>query len=201
MASVVPALTPVLAAACADYLRAPPIVITALTPLPIRLAVDEPLTVGADRIVNTLAASHLYRTDTIVVDLGTATTYDCITGDGVFVGGVIAPGVHTGAERLMERTAKLPRVEIRVPEGVIGRRTETCLQSGIFFGAVDAVDGMIRRIRDEWQRPNVLVVATGGLATLIGPHCAGVDRVEPTLTVRGVWMAGRIVAASGNSSR
>ena len=187
--SVVPSLSSVLREACERYLQLAAVGIDARTPLPIRLEVDEPLTVGADRIVNTLAASRTYRVDSIVVDLGTATTYDCVTADGVFVGGVIAPGVRTGAERLTERTAKLPRVELAEPPGVIGKRTETCLQSGIFFGAVDAVDGMVRRIRQEWNRPDALVVATGGLAPLIGPHCSTVQFIEPFLTLQGLRLA------------
>lgn len=198
IASVVPAMTPLLSHTCRAYLGVLLAEVTARTPLPIRLAVDEPLTVGPDRIVNTLAASRLYQSDTIVVDLGTATTYDCITAAGEFIGGVIAPGVRTSAERLTERAAMLPRVEMRRPEAVIGRRTETCLHSGIFFGAVDAVDGMVSRIRREWGRPQTLVVATGGLAQMIGPHCAQVDRVEPTLTLRGVWMAGRLMDAAAD---
>lgn len=187
--SVVPSLSSVLREACERYLQAHAVGIDAHTPLPIRLEVDEPLTVGADRIVNTLAASRVYRTDSIVVDLGTATTYDCVTADGVFIGGVIAPGVRSAAERLTERTAKLPRVELAHPAVVIGKRTETCLQSGIFYGAVDAVDGMVRRIREEWSRPDALVVATGGLATLIGPHCRTVQLIEPFLTLHGLRLA------------
>ena len=187
--SVVPALSGVLRSASERYLGAPAVPIDARTPLPIRLDVDEPMTVGADRIVNTLAASRAYQTDTIVVDLGTATTYDCITADGVFIGGVIAPGVRTAAERLIGGTAKLPRVELESPERVIGTRTEACLQSGIFYGAVDGVDGMVRRIRAEWNRPNALVVATGGLASLLGPHCEMVNRIEPFLTLHGLRLA------------
>lgn len=187
--SVVPSLSGVLREACERYLHAPAVAIDARTPLPIRLDVDEPLTVGADRIVNTLAASRAYQADSIVVDLGTATTYDCVTADGVFIGGIIAPGGRTGAERLTERTAKLPRVELAEPVSVIGKRTEACLQSGIFYGAVDAVDGMVRRIREEWKRPDALVVATGGLATLIGPHCGTVQVIEPFLTLHGLRLA------------
>lgn len=200
--SVVPAMTTLLAEGCRRYLDVEAVVVDARTPLPIRLDVEEPLTVGADRIVNTLAASRLYRADTIVVDLGTATTYDCITRDGVFIGGVISPGVRTAAERLTERTAKLPRVELRAPERVIGRRTETCLMSGIFYGAVDAIDGTVRRIRDEWGRPDARVVATGGLASLVGPHCATVQAVEPFLTLQGLLFAHEHVsgAAGGDAA-
>jgi type III pantothenate kinase len=187
--SVVPALTLTLGDACRRYLGAEVRVVDARTPLPITLDVEEPLTVGADRIVNTLAALRMFGVDTVVVDLGTATTFDCITRDGVFIGGVISPGVKTAASNLTERTAKLPRVELVPPQRVIGRRTETCIQSGVFFGAVDAIDGIVTRIREEWGAPELLVVATGGLAELIGPHCRTVQRVEPFLTLYGLEFA------------
>ena len=165
--------------------------------LPIRLDVDEPMTVGADRIVNTLAAREMYRRDTIAVDLGTATTFDCITGEGVFQGGVISPGLLAGLEWLAARTAKLPHVELRPPERVIGRRTETCIQSGVFYQGVDSVDGIVRRIKEEWGRPDAWVVATGGFANTLGPHLATVDEIEPFLTLYGLAMAGEhILGAS-----
>lgn len=173
------------------------VVVDADLPLPIRLEVEEPRTVGADRIVNTLAAKERFGRDTIVVDLGTATTYDCITGDGVFLGGVIAPGIQAGIDWLGRRTAKLPRVELLPPERVIGRRTETCIQSGVFFSAVDAVDGIVRRIRGEWERPEALVVATGGLAPVIAPRTETVDRVEPFLTLHGLSLAGAFERPGG----
>jgi type III pantothenate kinase len=162
--------------------------------LPIRLDVEEPRTVGADRIVNTLAACQLYRRDTLAVDLGTATTFDCITGDGVFLGGVISPGLPAGLDWLAARTAKLPRVELLPPEVVIGRRTETCIQSGVFYQAVDSVDGIVRRIKEEWGRPDAYVVATGGFASVIGPHLATVDEISPFLTLYGLAMAGEHIA-------
>jgi type III pantothenate kinase len=199
--SVVPPLTPVLVEMCERHLGIRVAVIDAHSPLPIRLDVEEPLTVGADRIVNTLAAAQLYGRDTIAVDLGTATTFDCITADGVFVGGVIAPGVTTAADTLVRRTAKLPRVDLERPATVIGRRTETCLRSGIFFGAVDSIDGMVERIRREWQRPDPLVVATGGLATLIGPHCRTVERVVPFLTLHGLDLAYRFLEEKDSGLR
>jgi type III pantothenate kinase len=189
--SVVPQFTPTLVEMCKHHLGIRVAVIDARTQLPITLRVDEPLTVGADRIVNTLAAATLFKRDTIAVDLGTATTFDCITADGIFLGGVIAPGVTTAAETLVRRTAKLPRVDLEPPTEVIGKRTETCLRSGIFYSAVDAIDGIVDRIKREWQRPNVLVVATGGLSTLIGPHCRTVERIEPYLTLQGLDLAYR----------
>jgi len=160
--------------------------------LPIRLEVDDPSTVGMDRIANTLAASHLYREDAIVVDMGTATTYDCITGDGSFQGGVISPGLQAGQEWLGARTAKLPRVEVARPERVIGRRTESCLQSGLFYSAVDSVDGLVTRIREEWERPGARVIATGGHARRIAPHSRTIERVDPHLTLIGLELAGRL---------
>jgi type III pantothenate kinase len=187
--SVVPALTLTLTDACRRYLGAEVAAVGARTPLPIKLDVEEPLTVGADRIVNTLAALRMFGVDTVVVDLGTATTFDCITRDGVFIGGVISPGVKTAASNLTERTAKLPRVELVPPQRVIGRRTEACIQSGVFYGAVDAIDGTVTRIREEWGVPELLVVATGGLAELIGPHCRTVQKIEPFLTLYGLEFA------------
>jgi type III pantothenate kinase len=195
VASVVPPATAALTDTLHRLLGLEVTVVDARAPLPIRLLVDEPLTVGADRIANTLAAAELFARDTIAVDLGTATTFDCITASGDFVGGVISPGLRTGAETLVRRTAKLPRVDLEPPAHVIGRRTEASLRSGIFFGAVDAIDGIVRRIRNEWQKPDALVVATGGLAPFIAPHCETVDRVEPHLTLIGIAIAHRHIRA------
>jgi type III pantothenate kinase len=195
--SVVPALTAPLAEACEQAVGAKPLIIDARSPLPIRLDVEEPLTVGADRIINTLAASRLYKRDTIVVDLGTATTYDCITADGVFIGGVIAPGVRTSAETLFRRTSKLPATEIAPPARVIGRRTEECIRSGVVFGSAEAIDGLVRRIKAEWPGGTVpLVVATGGLATVFQPFCKEFDLVEPYLTLDGLRIAHGLVTGA-----
>ncbi|MEO5509661.1 MAG: type III pantothenate kinase [Longimicrobiales bacterium] len=187
--SVVPSMTRILEQSAERHLGARVAIIDGNTTLPIRLDVDEPASVGADRIANTLAAMRLYKRDTIAVDFGTATTFDCITADGVFVGGVIAPGLQTGAETLVRRTAALPSVDLTPPEFVIGRRTSTAMRSGIFFGAVEAIDGVVRRIKKEWQRENPLVVATGGLSTVIAPHCTTIDKVEPYMTLYGLDFA------------
>lgn len=194
--SVVPALTDPLAEACESLLGHKPVVIDGRTPLPIRLDVEEPLTVGADRIINTLAASRLYERDTIVVDLGTATTYDCITADGVFLGGVIAPGVRTSAETLFRKTSKLPATELTAPARVIGRRTEECIRSGVVFGAAEAVNGIVRRIKAEWPTPRVpLVIGTGGLAPMLARFATELERVEPALTLVGLRLAWEWVKA------
>ena len=188
--SVVPSVNYVWAKTLGVITNAEVISVGPLSDLPIELDVDEPMSVGADRIVNTLAARELYRRDTIAVDLGTATTFDCITRDGVFQGGVISPGISAGLDWLSARTAKLPRVELQPPSGIIGRRTETCIQSGVFYQAIEAIDGIVRRIKDEWGRPEAYVVATGGFANVIGPHLSTVDVIEPFLTLYGLAMAG-----------
>lgn len=195
LGSVVPSVSGIIRDTLERLGDGPTVVVTATSPLPIRLEVDEPLTVGADRIVNTLAAKELYGRDTIAVDLGTATTFDCISADGVFLGGVIAQGMQSGLEWLGKKTAKLPRVELAPPVRVIGKRTEDCIQSGVFFSAVDAVDGIVRRIREEWERPDAYVVATGGYAQVVGPHARTVDHIEPFLTLYGLALAGRIIQA------
>lgn len=201
IASVVPPLTPHLIDMSDRHLGVPAGIVDAHSKLPIRLDVEEPLSVGADRIANTIAVAALFQTDTIAVDLGTATTFDCITGDGIFLGGIIAPGVQSGAEMLVRRTAKLPRVDLEPPAAVIGRRTETALQSGIFYSATATIDGIVQRIKAEWDRPDILVIATGGLAPLLAPHCRTVDRVEPFLTLYGLEIAHRHLEGRARSTR
>ena len=195
IASVVPGATQPLTDACRDWLSVGRIeVLDSMSPLPITLAVDEPRTVGADRIINTLVASRRYGRDAIVVDLGTATTFDCITKDAVFLGGVIAPGVRTSAETLFRRTSKLPATELVAPERTIGKRTEECIRAGVMFGAAEAIDGIVRRIIAEWpgtERP--IVIGTGGLAELFAPICTCFDAVDPYLTLRGLALAFEVV--------
>jgi type III pantothenate kinase len=189
--SVVPRVTQPLSQACQQYFRVgAPLIVDASSQLPITLQVDEPLTVGADRLINTLAASRLYGHDAIVVDMGTAITFDCITADGIFLGGVIAPGVLTSAETLTRRTSKLPATELVVPKRVIGTRTEECIRAGVMFGAADAIDGIVRRIQASWPRPDrPTVIATGGFAETMATLCTTFDRVEPHLTLQGLQLA------------
>jgi type III pantothenate kinase len=189
--SVVPRVTAPLSEACVRYFAVgEPLIVDAGAGLPITLDVDEPLTVGADRIINTLAASRLYEHDAVVVDMGTANTFDCITAAGVFIGGVIAPGVLTSAETLTRRTSKLPATELSVPARVIGRRTEECIRAGVLFGAADAIDGIVRRIKATWPGTQVpIVIATGGFADTMASLCTTFDRVEPHLTLQGLQIA------------
>ena len=189
--SVVPRVTQPLSAACQQYFGVgAPLVVDPSSKLPITLAVDEPLTVGADRLINTLAASRMFGRDAIVVDMGTAITFDCITADGVFLGGVIAPGVLTSAETLTRRTSKLPATELTIPTRVIGTRTEECIRAGVLFGAADAIDGIVRRIKASWPREQTPeVIATGGFAETMATLCTTFDRVEPHLTLQGLQIA------------
>ena len=192
--SVVPPVTAPLAEACERLTGKPAVIVDGRSRLPITLDVDEPLTVGADRIINTLAASRIYKRDCVVVDLGTATTYDCISADGVFFGGVIAPGVLMSAESLFRKTSKLPATEIVAPRHVIGRRTEECIRSGVVLGAAEAIDGLVRRIKRDWPRKTKpLVVATGGLANTFKSICSEFDKVDPDLTLIGTAIAYKLL--------
>jgi type III pantothenate kinase len=198
LGSVVPRVTEPLASACRTYFKvADPLIVDARAPLPITLQVDEPLTVGADRLINTLAASRRYHRDAIVVDLGTATTFDCITADGVFLGGVISPGVRTSAESLTRRTSKLPSTELTVPARAIGTRTEECIRAGVMFGAADAIDGIVARIKREWPHPvEPVVIATGGFAETMATVCSSFDHVDPWLTLVGLRLAHELLRQS-----
>jgi type III pantothenate kinase len=192
IASVAPAVTQSLADGVRGLTGSEVRVVDANSPLPIVLDVDEPRTVGADRIINTLAAVDRFHADTIVVDFGTATTFDCITADGRFIGGVIMPGLRTSADQLTRRAAKLPATELQPPAHAIGRRTEDCIRAGVLFGTADAVDGIVRRIIAEWptgRKPRV--VATGGLANTIVPLSSTIELVDPDLTLHGLRLAAR----------
>src|SRR3989442_64528 len=170
VASVVPPVTQAVCDAIGTATGKQPVVVDGQARLPITLDVDEPLTVGADRILNTLAASKLFHRDTIVVDFGTATTFDCITADARFIGGVIMPGVRTASDALISRTAKLPATELTPPERVIGRRTEDCIRAGVLLGAAEAADRLVPRIQTE--RPNGTAphgIPSRGLAKLRAP--------------------------------
>ena len=192
--SVVPSATASLAGASEKLTGTLAIVVDAGSPLPITLAVDEPLTVGADRIINTLAASRLHKRDCIVVDMGTATTFDCITADGTFLGGAIAPGVQIAGESLFRRTSKLPATELVPPKKVIGTRTDECIRAGVVLGAAEAIDGLVRRIKNEWPNKGApTVIATGGLAARFAEICTSFDLVEPDLTLIGLAMAYEIL--------
>ena len=190
LASVAPGVTSAMVGAVRTCFTERVGLVEAEAKLPLVLDVDEPLAVGPDRIANVLAALDRHPGDSIVVDFGTATTFDCVTADRRFIGGSIMPGLRTSAEQLVRKAAKLTATELIAPERAIGRRTDEHIRGGVLFGTADAVDGMIRRIRSEWPtgaRP--VVIATGGLATLVAPLTTSVDLVEPDLTLHGILVA------------
>lgn len=184
--SVVPMLTrPWIEALRAITGRVPVELDHANAGIPVRVA--EPASVGPDRLANAYAARRLHGAPAIVVDLGTATTLDCISRSGAYVGGAIAPGVITGSEELFRRAARLSRVDLRRPQRALGRTTEECLRVGVLWGNAGLVDALVRRVRAELGgRPKV--IATGGLAPILAPECETVDLVDEGLTLKGLQM-------------
>ncbi len=185
VSSVVPSAVYSLEKACHRYLGVDPLVVGRKLKTGIKVRTDNPKEVGADRIVNSVAALDKWGGPIIVVDFGTATTFDCVNADGDYVGGAIAPGFRISEEALISRTAKLPRVEVRRPPRAIGTNTVDAIQSGMFFGYVGLVDALARRCRDELGG-KAKVVATGGLATLFGDDSEMIEEVDPVLTLRGL---------------
>jgi type III pantothenate kinase len=158
------------------------------TGIPIRY--DDPREVGPDRIANAVAARERYGAPCIVVDFGTSTNFDVVSADGEYVGGVLAPGIEISMEALFERAARLVKVDYVAPETAIGKTTESALRSGLVYGFAGQVDGIVERIRAELGDDQAQVVATGGLAELIAPHSATVEKIDPFLTLEGlrlVW--------------
>jgi type III pantothenate kinase len=185
VASVVPPLNSAIAFMIRKYFGIDPLFVEPGVKTGIAIHVDNPQEVGADRIVNCAAAHDRYGGPTVIVDFGTATTFDVVTANAEFVGGVIAPGLNISAEALFARAARLPRVDIRRPDRVIGTNTVVNMQSGIYFGYLGLVDGILARIRTEV--PNLQrVVATGGLASLFAEESEHIDDVDPELTLKGL---------------
>lgn len=192
--SVVPSLTYVFERLSARYFGCEAVVVDGNSPLGIALEVETPPgLIGADRLVNALAVRERYGRDSIVVDLGTATTFDLITAEGAYQGGVIAPGIRTGAEALAGKAAMLSRVEIEAPESVIGRNTRAMMQSGIFYGAVCQIDGIVRMLKEQWGR-NCQVIATGGFVGMLSRHSRQFDTVDQNLTLHGLRIAYDLLA-------
>jgi type III pantothenate kinase len=193
-ASVVPTLTRPTVEMSTRYFGREPLVIDGSTNTGMPVLYDAPAEVGADRIVNGVAAYERYgRSATgspralVVVDFGTATTFDAITARGEYLGGVICPGVNISADALFQRAARLPRVEVRKPAAVIGRTTVGSMQSGLFYGYVGLVEGIVHRMRRELGG-EVACVATGGLAEMIAPETPVIDAVDRDLTLHGLRM-------------
>jgi type III pantothenate kinase len=184
ISSVVPRLTEMLKAMAEKYIHRDPLVIRGDMDSGIRVLYDDPSTLGADRLCNAVAAYSKFGGPTIVVDFGTATTYDVVSQEGEFLGGAIAAGIETSAIELSLRTANLPRVKLTFPPHPIGTDTVSGIQSGILYGAVDAMEGMVRRI-EESVGTKCRVVATGGLSRLLSDRSASITHVEPALVLEG----------------
>jgi type III pantothenate kinase len=169
------------------YLKVEPFVIGENVPLNVDVRIPKPSEVGADRLVNAVGASVKYSGPLIVIDSGTATTFDIVAADGAFEGGIIAPGINLSMRALHTASAKLPRVAIQPPDNgrVIGTDTVTAMQSGVFWGYMDLIDGLVRRIKDEYDVP-MTVIATGGVASLFEDAAAEIDYFDPDLTIRGL---------------
>ncbi|WP_422392995.1 Type III pantothenate kinase [Moorella humiferrea] len=185
MASVVPTITQTLTMMLKEQFNCQLLVVGpgVKTGMPIRF--DNPREVGADRIVNGVAVYELYGGPAIVVDFGTATTFDAISAEGEYVGGAIAPGIGIATDALFARAAKLPRVELIRPPRVIGKNTVACMQAGIMYGFIGQVEGIVSRMKAELGG-KALVVATGGLAGLIAHEAQCIDKVDPLLTLEGL---------------
>jgi type III pantothenate kinase len=185
ISSVVPPLLPIWERVSTKLFQRPPIVVGPgiRTGMPVRY--ENPREVGADRIVNALAAFELMGGPVIAVDFGTATTFDCVSEEGEYLGGAIFPGIHTSMEALFERASMLHRVEIARPRSVIGKTTTAALQSGLLFGYAGVVDSMVARIRSELGE-SARVVATGGLAGRVANETTVIEKVEPFLTLEGL---------------
>lgn len=185
IASVVPPLTMTFVHVCREYLGQDPLVVDAGVRTGVRIRYENPKEVGADRVVDAAAVRALYGVPACVVDFGTATTFDAVSAEGDYLGGAIAPGIGIAAQALFERTAKLPRVELSRPPSVIGRNTAHSIQSGLLFGYVALVEGMVARFKQELG-PETRVVATGGLAEVVAKETEVIDVVDPWLTLHGL---------------
>ncbi|NNG00495.1 MAG: type III pantothenate kinase [Desulfobacteraceae bacterium] len=194
ISSVVPPMVTILDAYCRRYLGRPPHWVNAKSYKGMKILIDNPEEVGADRIVNAVGAYQKYKKSLIVIDFGTATTFDTIAGDGSYLGGVISPGIMIASEALFHHASKLPRVEIfEPPDRVIGKNTQDCIKSGIIYGYAGLVDGIVERMKAEMD-PVPAVIATGGLAPLMSGVCKSIEAVESSLTLEGLRLISSMLA-------
>jgi type III pantothenate kinase len=182
---VVPPMLNILEPLCEKYFHIKPLIVEPGIKTGMPIHYDNPREVGADRIVNAVAAFEKYRTDLIIVDFGTATTFDYVSAKGEYMGGCIAPGIVISSEALFEKASKLPRVEIKKPKTLIAKDTISSMQAGIIFGYAGLVDGIVGRMKAEAQS-NPKVVATGGLASVIAAETEFIDIVDENLTLEGL---------------
>ena len=182
---VVPPLLGTLKELCEKYFHLTPLVVGPGVKTGMPIHYDNPREVGADRIVNAVSAYEKHKRSLIIVDFGTATTFDCISSKGEYLGGAIAPGIMISTEALFHKASKLSRVELVKPKAVIGKNTVASMQAGIVYGYVGLIDGIVSRMKEE-MKDNPLVVATGGLAQLIAAESDNIDEVDESLTLEGL---------------
>jgi type III pantothenate kinase len=184
--SVVPALTSTFVELSQRYIQVEPLVVTHKTKTGVTIDIDQPEQAGADRIINTAAVVALYGGPAIVIDFGTATTFDVVSAGGAYQGGAIAPGIGIAHDALVSRTARLHKVDLFPPPDPVGRNTIHAMQSGIFWGYVALVEGLTKRIKEALANSDVKVIATGGLAPLFNEHTDVIDIIAPELTLDGL---------------
>ena len=197
ISSVVPELSRIYRRMVEKYLSLKPLYITPDLNLDLKILYQDPYSVGADRICNSVAEKMKYGTPLIVLDFGTATTFDCITESGDYLGGVICPGIESAATILHQKAAKLPKIELVFPLKVIGQNTEESMQSGIMHGSVELIEGLLRRIKKELSG-NPKVVATGGLAHRIAKRTKAIDVVDENLNLEGIYQIYKQNLPDGN---
>jgi type III pantothenate kinase len=187
ISSVVPDLTGIFEGMARKHLKVDPVTVGAHLDLGIKVLYADPAAVGADRLCNAVAGYAKYGGPLVIIDFGTATTFDVVSKAGEYLGGVITLGLESTAAELHRRTAKLPKIELRFPEEIIGRDTTSSMQAGVMYGALDALEGTIRRIRLELGT-SARVIATGGLAKVVAPLAPVIEKVEPVLVLEGIQM-------------
>lgn len=187
LASVVPPLTGRVVQACNEYLKQEPLVVDTGVKTGIRIRYEDPKAVGADRVADAVAVMHLYGGPACIIDFGTATTFNALTKNGDYLGGAITAGINLAAEALFTHAAKLPRIDLQRPPNVIGRNTVHAMQSGLLFGYVSMVEGMVMRFREELG-PEMKVIATGGLAEVVARETPVIQTVALWLTLDGLRM-------------
>jgi len=193
LSSVVPPLTESVAYACRNYLGQAPLIVSSGLKLNVTIGYDDPTAVGADRIADAVAARELFSIPACVIDFGTATTFNAVSADGEYMGGAILPGIGLSASALFQRTAKLTTVELKAPPSIIGRNTTHAIQSGLIFGYVALVEGMVARFKHELGQATT-IIATGGHVHRISGLTDVIDHVEPWLTLNGlriIWNMNR----------
>ncbi len=195
LSSVVPALTTTFVAVCERYLQHSAFVIRPEQTAGIRVETENPAEVGADRVVNAVAAYHKYGGPTIIIDMGTATTLDFVSADGALLGVIIVPGMKLAAEALASHAAQLSHVALEAPPTVLGRNTTQAVQSGLVYGYAALIEGLVARLRAELEAPQAFVVGTGGLIRLIQPHTEVIDQIDPWLTLSGLRLISEWTAA------